>query len=327
MKIKVTWLAGAFVVFIGIATAHAQSGAASYPSKVIRMVVPFPPAGPTDVFARPFMEKMASIWPNPIVAEWRPGGDTIIGTDAVAKAPADGYTILLTTFTHTTTPALHGNLPYDALKDFAGAAMVASFPTVAVVPASLPARNLAEFVALAKTQPGKLNYYIPGVGTSAHLNAEVLKKSAGIDIVAVPYKGMAPALPDLLSGRVSFGFLSPSLAAPQVRKGALRALAVAAPKRNGLLPEVPTMAEAGYPDAQVIAWFAILVPAKTPRDIVNKINRDFARALADPAVIERIEAGGVTVESPMAPEEIDALMKREVGTWAKFMKESNIQRQ
>jgi tripartite-type tricarboxylate transporter receptor subunit TctC len=219
MKASLTLLAAAYAACMSIAMAHAQSSsaAANYPSKVVRMIVPFPPAGPTDVFARPFIEKMSKMWSQPIVAEWCPGGDTIIGTDVVAKPPADGHTILLTTFSHTTTPALHDNLPYDALKDFAGAALVASFPTVAVVPASLPAKTLAEFVALAKSQPGKLNYYIPGVGTSAHLNGEVLKKSAGIDIVAVPYKGMAPAMPDLLSGRISFGFMSPSLAEPQVK--------------------------------------------------------------------------------------------------------------
>jgi tripartite-type tricarboxylate transporter receptor subunit TctC len=281
-----------------VASAGAQTG---YPSKPIRMIVPYPPAGPTDVVGRPMTEKLSANMGASVVLDWRPGGNTIIGTDAVAKSAADGYTWLFTTFAHTTLPALIKELPYRPLEDFTGAAMVANFPSVAVIPPSIPASTLAEFVAYAKSQPAALNYANVGVGTSTHLNTELLRMRAGMKLVPVLYKGQAPSLPDLLSGRIQFAFTSPALVVPHVRAGKLRALAVASARRSPLLPDVPTMAEAGYPDAQVIAWFAILVPAKTPRDIVNKINRDFARALADPAVIERIEAGGVTVESPMAP--------------------------
>jgi tripartite-type tricarboxylate transporter receptor subunit TctC len=322
MKAALAILAAAVV-----GLAQAQPAETHYPTRVIRMMVPFPPAGPTDVIARPLIEKMSTLWPYPIVAEWRPGGNTLIGTDAVAKAPADGYTWLLTTFTHTTAPALNKSLPFDPIEDFSGAAMVATFPAVAVVPASSPANTMPEFIALAKSQPGKLNYLIPGIGTSVHLNSELLKMHAGIDMTAVPYKGLAPAMPDLLSGRLAFGFMSLSLAVPHIKSGKLRALALAAPRRNALLPEVPTMAEAGYPESQVLAWFAILVPAKTPRDIVARINRDVSRAMADPEVVKRIEGGGVTVESPMSPEAIDALMKREVVHWAKFIKDARIELQ
>jgi tripartite-type tricarboxylate transporter receptor subunit TctC len=307
-----------------VASAGAQTG---YPSKPIRMIVPYPPAGPTDVVGRPMTEKLSANMGASVVLDWRPGGNTIIGTDAVAKSAADGYTWLFTTFAHTTLPALIKELPYRPLEDFTGAAMVANFPSVAVIPPSIPASTLAEFVAYAKSQPAALNYANVGVGTSTHLNTELLRMRAGMKLVPVLYKGQAPSLPDLLSGRIQFAFTSPALVVPHVRAGKLRALAVASARRSPLLPDVPTMAEAGYPDAQVIAWFAILVPAKTPRDIVQRINREVGRALADPEVVSRAEAGGVSVEAPMAPEAIDAMMKTETARWDKWMREAGIEMQ
>ena len=311
---------------LGVGGAQAQS-AGIWPSKPIRMIVPFPPGGPTDAVGRPMIEKLGSLLGQSVVSDWRPGGNTVIGTDAVAKSAPDGYTWLFTTFTHTTTPAFNKSLPYSPLDDFAGAAMVCTFPAIAVIPVATPARNMAEFVALARSQPGKMSYLSPGVGSSVFLNTELLKLHAGIDMQAVPYKGLAPALPDLLSGRLSFGFVALSLAVPQVKAGKLRALALAAPRRSPLMPEVPTMAEVGYPDSQVLAWFAILLPAKTPRDIVNRVNREVARALADPDVIARAEGGGVTLEPPKAPEEIDAMMKAEVPRWLKFVRDARIEAQ
>jgi tripartite-type tricarboxylate transporter receptor subunit TctC len=307
-----------------VASAAAQTG---YPSKPIRMIVPYPPAGPTDVVGRPMTEKLSANMGASVVLDWRPGGNTIIGTDAVAKSAADGYTWLFTTFAHTTLPALIKELPYRPLEDFTGAAMVANFPSVAVIPPAIPASTLAEFVAYAKSQPAALNYANVGVGTSTHLNTELLRMRAGMKLVPVLYKGQAPSLPDLLSGRIQFAFTSPALVVPHVRAGKLRALAVASARRSPLLPDVPTMAEAGYPDAQVIAWFAILVPAKTPRDIVQRINREVGRALADPEVVSRAEAGGVSVEAPMAPEAIDAMMKTETARWDKWMREAGIEMQ
>lgn len=319
-------LAAALCCLVAGASAQLTS-ASNYPSKTIRMIVPYPPAGPTDVVGRPMIEKLSANMGQSVIADWRPGGATIIGTEAVAKSAPDGYTWLFTTFTHTTMPSLAKSLPYNPLEDFSGVAMVANYPLVAVVPASLGPNTMAEFVALAKSQPGKLNYANAGIGSGTHLSTELLKMGAGINLVAVPYKGQAPALPDLLSGRVSFAFTSPALVLPHIHAGKLRALALASPKRIPLLPEVPTMAESGYPDAQVVAWLAILVPAKTPRDIVMRVNREFARALADSDVIRRSEAGGVSIESPMAPEEIDAMMKTQVARWAKFFKEAGIEPQ
>ena len=311
------------VIALFASTALAQG----YPSKMVRVIVPFPPGGPTDVVGRVLMEKILANWNNPVVAEYRPGGNTIIGTDAVAKSAPDGHTWLLTVFTHTTMPALYKSLPFDPIADFAGAAMLASYPMVAVVPASLPAASIAELVALAKNQPGKLNYLLPAIGSSAQLNTELLKMNAGIDVTAVPYKGLAPGMPDLLSGRLSFAFMTLSLAVPHIKTGKLRALAVASRRRATQLPGVPTMAEAGYPDAQVVGWVAILVPAKTPRDIVARINREVTRALADPEVMRRVEEGGLILENPLTPEEIDVTMRREKARWAKFMKDARIETQ
>ena len=324
--IQQSLLAAALCGLVAGASAQSSSGS-NYPSKPIRMIVPYPPAGPTEVVGRPMIEKLSANMGQSVIADWRPGGNTIIGTDAVAKSAPDGYTWLFTTFTHTTMPSLSKNLPYNPLEDFSGVAMVANFPFVAVIPASLGPNTMAEFVALAKTQPGKFNYASAGIGSAAHLNAELLKIGAGINLVSVPYKGLAPALPDLLSGRVSFAFTLPALVLPHIRAGKLRALALASPKRIPLLPEVPTMAESGYPDAQVVAWSAILVPAKTPRDIVMRVNRELARALADPDVIRRSEAGGLSIESPMTPEEIDAMMKTQVANWAKFARQAGIEPQ
>ncbi len=297
-------------------TAAAQAG---YPSKPIRMIVPYPPAGPTDVIGRPMTEKLSANMGQSVILDFRPGGNTVIGTDAVAKSAPDGHTWLFTTFAHTTVPALLKDLPYRPLEDFSGAAMVANFPSVAVVPVSIPATTLAQFVAHAKSMPGALDYANASIGSSAHLNTELLQIGAGIKLVQIMYKGQAPALPDLLSGRVHFAFTSPALVVPHVKAGKLRALAVAAPRRIPLMPDVPTMAEAGYPDAQVIAWFAILVPSKTPRDIVQRVNREMARALADPDVISRSEAGGVSVEASVAPEAIDTMLRSETARWAKWM--------
>ena len=305
-------------------TAAAQSG---FPSKPIRMIVPYPPAGPTDVVGRPMTEKLSANMGQSVVLDFRPGGNTVIGTDAVAKSAPDGHTWLFTTFAHTTLPALMKDLPYRPLEDFSGAAMVANFPSVAVVPMSVPAATLAEFVAYAKTKPGALDYANASIGSSTHLNTELLQLGSGIKMVQIMYKGQAPAVPDLISGRVHFAFTSPAIVVPHVKAGKLRALAVAAPKRIPLMPDVPTMAEAGYPDAQVIAWFAILVPSKTSRDIVMRINKEMARALADPDVIARSEAGGIAMEAPLAPEAIDAMMRTETARWAKWMKQIGIKLQ
>lgn len=307
--------------------AATAASAQDYPSKPVRVIVPYPAGGIVEIVARAVVEKVAANWNNPVIVEARPGANGSIGTDTVAKSAPDGYTWLLATLSHTTNPSLQKDVPWHPTGDFAAAAMLANVPALAVVPASLPATSLLEFVALAKSHPGKLNYLMPGTGTSMHLNSELLKLTAGIDVVAVPYKGLPPAVPDLLSGTLSFGLLSLPLAAPHVKAGKLRALAIASPARSAQFPDVPTFAEAGFPDAQVVSWFAILLPAKTPRAIVARINHELDRALRDPEVLRRLENAGANVAAPAKPEEVDAMLKQEVARWAKFVKEARIEAQ
>jgi tripartite-type tricarboxylate transporter receptor subunit TctC len=315
------------VAALALAFAATAAGAQGYPSKPVRVIVPYPAGGIVEIIARAVLEKVAANWNNPVIVEAKPGANGSIGTDAVAKSAADGHTWLLATLSHTTNPSLQKNVPWHPTNDFAGAAMLATVPALAVVPASLPAKSLKEFVALAKSQPGKLNYLMPGTGTSMHLNSELLKLTAGIDLVAVPYKGLPPAVPDLLSGALSFGLLSLPLAAPHVKAGKLRALAIASPTRSAQFPDVPTFAEAGFPDAQVVSWFAILLPAKTPRAIVAHVNQELDKALRDPEVVRRLENAGANVAAPMKAEEIDTMLKQEVARWAKFVKDARIEAQ
>ena len=301
--------------------------AQSYPSKPVKMVVPNPAGGIGDIVARAVVTKVASNWGQPIIVEARPGANGSIGTDSVAKSPADGYTWLLATLAHTTNLSMQKNLPWHPTNDFAGAAMLGDVPALTVVPASIPASSLKEFVAYAKTRPGQLNYLVPGFGTSMHLNTELLKRSAGVDLVPVLYKGLPQSIPDLLSGQLGFGFLSIPLAVPHINAGKLKVLAMAASKRNAQFPEVPTVAEAGFPDAQVVSWYAIVVPAKTPRDIVARVNQEIGKALADPEVVKRLDSAGATVAAPMTPEALDAHLQSEVARWATFFKSVKIDSQ
>lgn len=305
------------------AAAHAQP----YPSKPVRFIVPWPAGGIVEIIGRPVVEKIAANWGSPVLLEAKPGANGSIGTEQVAKSAPDGYTWLLATLNHTVNPSLLKNLPWHPTGDFAGVAMIATVPALAVVPAALPASTLAEFVALVKSQPGKLNYLMPGTGTSMHLNTELLKQTAGLDLVAVPYKGLPPAIPDLLAGAVSFGMLSEPLAAPHIKSGKLKALAVGAARRSKLFPDVPTFAEAGYADAQVVAWYAFVVPAKTPRDIIERISQETQKALADPEVQKRLESAGAQVAARSAPQEVDAFLRAETVRWAKLVKDAKIETQ
>lgn len=313
------------------AAALLESGAAlaqaPFPSKPVRLVVPFAAGGIVDIISRPVVESISARWGQPVLLEIKPGANGAIGAEMVAKSPPDGYTWFLTTLGHVVNPAVNRNVPYHPSNDFTGAAMVANVPAMAVVHSSVPANSLKEFIALAKSQPGKLNYLNPGVGTSMHLNAELLKLTAGFDMTSVPYKGLAPGIPDLASGTLSFSFLSLPLAAPHIKSGRIKALAIASPKRNPQYPEVPTIVEAGYPDAQVVSWYLISLPARTPREIVARVNEEVNRALQDPKVIERLENAGATVAPPSTPAETDALLRAETVRWAKFVKDAKIEAQ
>jgi len=292
--------------------------AQTFPSKPLHIIVPFPAGGIVDLMARSLSDNLSAGLGQPVLVEARPGANASIGTEAVAKSEPDGYTMVLATLSHVTTPLLT-KTPWNPVKDFAGVAVMGHVANIAVVNPDLPAKTLREFVEYARARPGKVNYINGGAGTSQTMSAELFKRNAGVDLVAVGYKGFPPAIPDILAGQVQFSFMPLGVAAPHVRSGKLRALAVAAPARSKLFPEVPTMAEAGYADSQVVSWYAFLVPAATPRPVIARLNAEFAKALADPGAIARIEKIGGEPLPAGKPEEVDAMLLREVDRWTKLV--------
>jgi len=293
---------------------HSQT----FPSKPLRIIVPFPAGGIVDLMARSLNEKLAAGLGQPVLVEARPGANASLGTDAVAKSDPDGYTLVLATLSHVTTPALM-KTPWHPTKDFAGVAVMGQVANVAVVNPELPVKTLREFVEYARARPGKINYINAGAGTSQTMSAELFKRNAGLDMVGIGYKGFPPAIPDILAGQVQFSFMPFGVAAPHIKSGKLRALAVASPERSRMFPDVPTMADAGYADSQVVSWYAYLVPAATPKPVVARLNAEFARALADPEVIARIEKIGGEPLPAGKPEEVDAMLARELERWTKLV--------
>ena len=302
----------------------AQAQAAWSPGKPVRIIVPFPAGGIVDLMARAVTEPLAAALGQAVIVETRTGANGSIGTDAVAKAEPDGHTILLATLTTATLPGFGGNLPWNPTKDLAGVAMLGQVPNLAVLTAGLEPKTLKEFVEYAKARPGKINFINGGNGTSPTLGVLRLQKNTGMQMVGVGYKGFPPAIPDLISGQVQFGFVPFGVAAPHVKSGKLRALAIAAPTRSKQFPDVPTIAEAGFPESPVISWYAWMVPAATPRPVIERLNREFTKLLADPAVQMRIDTiGGATMPAG-TPAEVNALVAREVEFWARFIKETGL---
>jgi tripartite-type tricarboxylate transporter receptor subunit TctC len=258
---------------------------AAYPDRPIHLIVPFAPGGGNDTIARLVGDGLAKELGQPVVVDNRPGAGGIVGAEAAARAPADGYTLFLGGVgSHAINPNLHANLPYDPIKDFAPISLVASAPLILVVHPSVPAHSVRELIALAKAQPGKLNYASNGNGSSSHLAAVVFASMTGVDMVHVPYKGLAPALTDLLSGQVQLMFSSVVAILPHVKAGKLRALAVSSRERLSLLPDLPTIAEAGVPGYQSSSWYGILAPAGTPPDVVAKLNAALVKVVGAPEV-------------------------------------------
>jgi len=310
-------------VLLALVFSGANSQAQNFPSKPLRIIVPFPAGGIVDLMARSLNEKLAAGFGQPVLVEARPGANASLGTDAVAKSDPDGYTMVLATLSHVTTPALM-KTPWQPTKDFAGVALMGHVANVAVVNPDVPAKTLKEFVDYAKARPGKVNYINAGSGTSQTMSAELFKRNTGIDLVGIGYKGFPPAIPDILAGQVHFSFIPFGVAAPHIASGKLRALAVAAPSRSKLFPQVPTMAEAGYPESQVVSWYAYLVPAATPRLVVARLNAEFAKALADPEVIARIEKIGGEPLPAGKPEEVDAMLVKEADRWTKLVQATSM---
>jgi tripartite-type tricarboxylate transporter receptor subunit TctC len=301
------------------------AGAQTYPSKPVRVVIPYPPGGGAEAAARLLSMQLTQALGQSFVIDPKPGGNTLIGTEMVAKAPADGYTLLFTGgSTMSVQPFVFaGKLPYDPLNDFAPVSMVSRFPFFVVVPASLPAKSLAEFVALAKAKPGQVAYASNGTGALAHLGTEMLSRGTGIDMLHVPYKGFGPALPDLLSGRVSLMMADWVVVAPHIKDGKLRALAVTSRERWSSVPDVPTVAELAIPGYAVDVWFALYSPKGTPAEIVGRLNAETRKYLASPeAKAAYDKLGHEAYGSP--GEEVTALVRAEHEKYSVAVREAKI---
>lgn len=299
----------------------------NWPSKVIRIILPFSAGGINDVIIRIVAAKTSAALGQTIIVESKTGASGVIGTDAVVKSPPDGYTWLASSFPLAVTPALFASPPFDPVKDLRAAAMIATAPNVLVVSSALPVNTVRELVAFAKAAPAPLTYAVPGVGSSAHIGTEVFSRLAGFPVTQVLYKGAPPALVDVLAGRVTFMLASVGVVLPHIKSGKLKALAVMDSKRSAFLPEVPSIAEAGYPGAPVVPWFAVHVPAATPEPIVQRINREIVHALADPEVRATLEKAGATPAPPSTPAEIDKQMQSEVARWQEVAKQINLPKQ
>ena len=305
------------------AAAMAQPDA-QWPAKPIKWVVPFPPGGAMDVIARTLGEKAGRTLGQPFVIENRPGAGGNIGADAVAKSPADGYTIMITSIGMATNKALYPRLSYDPVKDFAPISLLAIVPNVLVVnTAKTTDKSVADVVAHAKRDPGKLTYASAGNGTSIHLAGEVFASMAGLNLLHVPYKGSGPAVTDMLGGQVDLMFDSITSARPHILSGKLRALGVTSAKRSATLPDVPTIAEAGVPGYEVSPWFAVFAPAGTPAAIVNKINAALIDAMKQPDTVAKFETIGA---EPIGttPQQLATHLDKELARWGALIKERNI---
>jgi tripartite-type tricarboxylate transporter receptor subunit TctC len=302
--------------------ACASSMAQAYPNRPIRIIVPLS-AGAADTLSRTIAAKLTERWGQPVVVENRPGAGTTIGTDLVAKAPADGYTLLMATFSHAVNATFYRKLPFDTLKDFAAVTLVASAPNILEVHPSVPAKTVAELIGAAKAQPGKLHFASAGNGSSSHLAGELFKALTGVQLVHVPYKGAAPAMNDLLGGRVEMSFdpLPSSLA--HIKAGKLRPLAVTTTTRSAALPDVPTMAEAGVAGYELNGWSGLLVHANTPKDIVRTLNQEIVAIIKAPEIGERFSSLGFDIVGN-TPEQFQAFIESEVAKWGKLVKAANI---
>jgi tripartite-type tricarboxylate transporter receptor subunit TctC len=308
-----------FASLVVAAAALAPANAQKYPDHPIKLIVPVPPGGGVDILSRAIGSKMAQSMGQPVVVENKAGASAAIGTEALAKSPPDGYTIMMGYSAHATNPIFSSSLPYDTNRDFSAIALVGYIPLILVVNADSPYKSVQELVAAAKAKPGQLQFASGGAGAGAHLSGELLKNIAGVDIVHVPYKGNAPALNDLLGGHVTMMFDTITTALPHVKSGKLRALAVTSPARSPLAPEVPTMIEAGLPGFDISAWYVMFAPANTPKDVMQRLNTEVNKAIADPEMRKSLGDQGVEFTGGTSAD-ADAFVHGEIDRWAKIIK-------
>lgn len=303
-----------------VALAALPAPVPGYPAKPIRIIVPFAAGGPNDILARAVGRKLAESLGQPVVVDNRPGGGTVIGTEAAARAPADGYTLLMASTSHTVNPTLKRSLPYDAVSEFAFVVLLAKAPNLLVVHPSVPARSVKELIALARARPGAVAFGSGGIGTSTHLSGELLRAMAGVKMIHVPYKGAGPATVDLLSGQISWMFGTFLSSIPHIRAGRLRVIASGGLRRSVVLPEVPTVSET-LPGFESVGWYGVMAPAGTPREVIERLNAEINRALRElePMLLrDGAERAGGT------PEEFAAHFRAEAEKWRKVIREAGI---
>ena len=317
MKVRIL-----LVALVCALTGQAQAQS-NYPPRPVRIVVPSPPAGGTDIIARVLAQYFSNATGQQFYVENRAGAGNMIGIESVARAAPDGYTWLLVTAFFTASPALSTSLRWDPIRDFIPVGQVCRAPNVFIVPTSLPVKNVAEYVALAKAKPGTLNYSHPGKGSTGHLGFELFKRLAGIDVSGIGYRGYPQMVPDIASGLITSSFFSVNQALSQVQTGAIRVIATINDSRTKYFPDVPTMAEQGFAEAQVTPWFGVVVPKGTPEPIVERISKALEAALATPDVQQRLDVAGCEAKS--APRQAFAdIIKADVGLWAKVVKDAGI---
>lgn len=311
------------MIALALTLAAGAAGAQTYPTKAVRLVVPFLAGGSTDIVGRTVAQKLSEMWGQQAFVDNRPGGGTTIGTEMVAKAAPDGYTLLVTPAPFTINPSLLAKLPYDTLNDFAPITLINTTPLVMVVNPGVPAKNVKELIALAKAKPGKLNFGSSGTGGSNHLAGELFDAMTGVKMVHIPYKGNAGALTDIVGGHLDVVYNGITSAVALVRGGKLRALAVTSLQRSAALPDVPTLDESGLKGFEAVAWNGLSAPAKTPRDVIMKINADVIKIVNSPELKERLKADG---SDPVgnSPEQYAVFLRNEIAKWAKVIKFANV---
>ena len=314
-----------FVVLFSLM--HAGTALAqAFPSKPIRIIVPFTPGSATDTMARPIADRLGAAFGQPVTVENRPGAGGTIGIGALAKSPPDGYTLAVVSTGHVVNPVLYASLPYDTLKDFAGVAPLASLPSVLVVAPALGARTVKELVAMAKAKPGSFNYATAGIGSAAHISAEKFRMAVGMDAVHVPMKGSPESLTETIAGRTQFTWTPLSTAVGQIKEGRLLPLAVSTPRRVPAFPDVPTIAEAGFPKGEFNFWVGMLAPAQTPREIVNRLNAEINKLLQSDEMKDRLAKLGAEPMT-MSPEQFDAFLREEFNVLGDVMRASGVKAQ
>ena len=308
---------------VAVPGATAAQTADAYPVKPIRFILPFPPGGGTDILGRLIASRMGGLLGQPVVVENRGGAGGNVGAEAAAKSAADGYTIVLVAPSLAISPSLYSKLAYDPVRDFAPISLVATVPNVMVTNPAVPAKTLAEFIALAKTRPGGMNFGSGGSGTSNHLAGELFNIVAGVRLVHVPYKGVNLAMNDVLAGQIQLVVIGIPAAGPHIKAGRLRALAVIDSKRAAALPDVPTVAEAGLPNFEVTTWYGVLAPAGTPRTIITRLNSELVKIMHAPDLDAKL-AAMATEPVTSTPEEFGALIRREIDKWSKVVRQAGL---